>query len=207
MGLPQPIKRYTPEEYYRLERDAAYKSDYYDGEIFAMAGGTSRHSLIVMNIGGELRQQLKEKPCAPYDSNQRLKIKATGLRAYPDVSVYCGPLDYDEQDAASETATNPTVLFEVLSPSTEAYDRGFKADNYRRIPSLRAYVLVSQETPHVEVYERQKDDSWLLREEKRLDATIQLPGLSVTLSMKETYDRIDFAASGMPPRPRASHQC
>ncbi len=192
MGLAQPIKRYTPEEYYRLEHDAEYKSDYYNGEIFAMAGGSSRHSLIVMNIGGELRQRLKGNPCAPYESNQRLKIKPTGLRAYPDVSIYCGHMEYDEDDPGSETATNPTILFEVLSRSTEAYDRGFKAENFRMIPSLRAYVLVSQDKPHVEVYERQADNSWVLREENRLEAAVQLPGIAVSLPLAEIYDRVNF---------------
>jgi Uma2 family endonuclease len=201
MSLPHPIKHYTPAEYYRLERQASYKSDYYDGEIFAMAGGSTRHSLIVMNIGGELRQRLKGNPCAPYESNQRLKVVATGLRVYPDVSVYCGPLEYDEDDVNAETATNPAIVFEVLSPSTEVYDRGFKAENYRRIDSLRAYVLVSQETPHVEVYERQADNSWLLREEKRLDAAVKVPGIEVELPLAEVYARIVFAASTVPPRP------
>jgi Uma2 family endonuclease len=204
MGLAQSIKRYTPEEYYALERQAAYKSDYYDGEIFAMSGGSSRHSLIVMNIGGELRQQLKGKPCAPYESNLRLTVKATGLRAYPDVSVYCGQLEYDDEDHQTETATNPTVLFEVLSPSTEAYDRGFKSENYRKIASLRAYVLVAQETPHIEVYERQADNSWLLREEDRLDGAIHLPAISVILSPAEIYDRIAFPPTDVPPRPKAA---
>jgi Uma2 family endonuclease len=204
MAVPQPVKRYSPREYYLLERDAAYKSDYYDGEIFAMAGGSSRHSLIVMNIGGELRQQLKGRPCAAYESNQRLKINATGLRVYPDVSVYCGPLEYDEHDPASETATNPTILFEVLSPSTEGYDRGFKAENYRRIASLRAYLLVSQDTAHVEIFERQADDSWMFRELKQSGAVIQLPWISASLPLAEIYDRIEFPASDVPPRPRMS---
>src|SRR4051812_41626573 len=104
-----PISRYTTDEYYRLERAATYKSDYYDGEIFAVSGGTSRHSLITMNIGGEMRQLRKGLPCAAYESNQRLKVKATGLRCYPDVSIYCGEIEYDSEDAEAETATNPTV--------------------------------------------------------------------------------------------------
>jgi Uma2 family endonuclease len=200
MTQPQPVQRFTPEEYYRLERDASYKSDYYDGEIFAMAGGTSRHSVIAVNIAGELRQQLKGKPCAPYESNQRLMVKATGLRVYPDVSVYCGPLEYDERDPGSETATNPTLLFEILSRTTEAYDRGFKAENYRRIATLRGYVLVSQQSPHVEIYERQNDDSWIFREEKELGAAIQLSAIGVSLAMREIYDRIEFSNSVTPQR-------
>ena len=202
MGLPQPVKRYTPEEYYRLERDAAYRSDYYDGEIFAMAGGTSRHALIGANVIREVGVRLKGTPCAVYNSDQRLKIKATGLRVYPDASVYCGPLEYDDQDAELETATNPTIVFEVLSASTEAYDRGFKAENYRQVGSLRAYVLIAQDTPHIEVHERQDDNSWLMREENRLDAAVKLPGISVTLPLAEVYDRIAFAASDARPRPR-----
>ncbi|HWE03236.1 MAG TPA: Uma2 family endonuclease [Tepidisphaeraceae bacterium] len=199
--MPKAVKRYTPEEYYRLERDATYKSDYYDGEIFAMAGGTSRHALIGSNINREVGNGLKGTPCAAYSADQRLKIKTTGLRVYPDVSVYCGPLEYDAQDANAETATNPTVLIEVLSPSTESYDRGFKAENYRQIKSLRAYVLVSQDKPHVEVYERQADDSWVLREENRLDAAVKVPGISVTLPLAEVYDRIEFSASDARPKP------
>ncbi len=144
MGLAQSVKRYTPEEYYRLEHDAEYKSDFYKGEIFAMAGGTPRHALIGSNINREVGNRVKGTPCATYSPDLRLKIKATGLRAYPDVSVYCSPLEYDPDDERRETATNPTILFEVLSTSTEAYDRGFKAENYRMIPSLRLCTRVAR---------------------------------------------------------------
>jgi Uma2 family endonuclease len=126
MSLP-PRKRYTPQEYYALEREAAYKSDYYDGEIFAMAGGTIAHSLICSNLVREVGNRLKGGPCAAYESNLRLKVQATGLRCYPDVGVYCGAMERDPDDPKSETVINPTVLIEVLSESTEAYDRGFKA--------------------------------------------------------------------------------
>lgn len=202
MGLPQEKRSYTPEEYFRLEREAPYKSDYYNGEIFAMAGGTSRHSLIVMNIGGELRQRLKGAPCAAYESNQRLTIKSSGLRVYPDVSIYCGPLEYDELDTQSETATNPTVLFEVLSPSTEAYDRGLKSESYRQIVTLQAYVMISQDKPHVEIYERRPDGLWLLRDENGLNAVLKLTAVSVLLPLAEIYDRIEF----LPPISEAAGQ-
>ena len=145
MTASQPIRRSTPAEYYRLEREAEYKSDYYQGEIFAMAGGTIRHSTICNNLGGELRNRLKGTPCRAYESNLRLKVLATGLRTYPDVSIYCSPLERDPEDPFAETLTNPTALFEVLSPSTEAYDRGLKAGNYRTISSLQAYILISQD--------------------------------------------------------------
>jgi Uma2 family endonuclease len=195
MGLAQPIKRYTPQEYYRLERDASYKSDYYDGEIFAMAGGTVAHSMICSNLVREIGNRLKGKPCAAYESNLRLRIKTSGLRCYPDVSVFCGPLERDEEDANLETVTNPTVLFEVLSPSTEAYDRGLKAENYRKIESLRAYVLVSQTAVHAEVYARQGDGSWSLRETRGMEGMLAIPSIGMDLPLREVYDRVDFTAA------------
>ena len=192
MSLPQSIKRYSPQEYYQLERSATYKSDYYNGEIFNMSGGTARHSVIMLNIGGELRARLKGKPCRAYESNLRLRIKATGLRTYPDVSVYCAPLEYDPEGDGIETAMNPTVLFEVLSKSTEGYDRGFKAENYRKVETLKAYIFVSQDSPHVEITERQSDGTWKLSEASGLDAVVTISGIGVQLPLAEVYDRVEF---------------
>jgi Uma2 family endonuclease len=194
MGVPKPIKCYTPQEYYDLERTATYKSDFYAGEIFAMAGGSRRHSRICANLSREVGNRLKGTPCAEYESNLRLKIAATGLRTYPDVSVYCGALEKDEDDHDGETFTNPTVLFEVLSPSTEGYDRGLKSESYRFIASLKAYVLVSQDTAHAEIYERQADGSWVLREVRGMESVLAIPPIGVELPLKEVYDRVDFAA-------------
>jgi Uma2 family endonuclease len=194
MGLAQPKKRFTPQEYYELERVAEYKSDFYAGEIFAMAGGTIRHSRICTNLIRETGNRLKGTPCETFESNLRLKIKLTGLRNYPDMSVYCGPFEYDEEDPNRETVTNPTVLFEVLSPSTEAYDRGFKSENYRRIPSLKAYLLISQNKAHVEIYQRQTDGSWSLREEDRMNAALAIPPLGIELPLAEIYAGVDFTA-------------
>jgi Uma2 family endonuclease len=192
MAIPKMIKRFTVQEYYALETAASYKSDYYKGEIFAMAGGTAEHSRICVNIGGELRNRLRGKPCDTFESKLRLKIKATGLRTYPDVSVYCGPLERAEDDAYHETYTNPTVLFEVLSKSTEGYDRGFKAQNYRRIETLRAYALVSQTDAFIEIYERQPDNRWLLREVAGLDAVLTIPAIGVDVPLSEIYSRVTF---------------
>src|SRR5258708_1959970 len=194
MTVPQRIRRYTPEEYYRLEHAAESKSDYYNGEIFAMAGGTERHSLICTNIGGETRSRLKNSPCRAYESNLRLKVAATGLRCYPDVSVYCQPLAVDLEDPYGQTYTNPTVLFEVLSKSTEAYHRNLKWEHYRRIPSLRAYVMVSQDAPHVEIYERQADGRWAFWEVDGLAAALSIPPLSIELPCSEIYVRVEFPA-------------
>jgi Uma2 family endonuclease len=198
MSVPQRIRRFTPKEYYDLEHKAEYKSDYYDGEIFAMAGGTSRHSLICTNLIRRVGNRLDRSPCAVYESNLRFKVMATGLRTYPDVSVYCGPLKRDDDDPYEETYINPTVVFEVLSKSTEGYDRGFKAESYRQVESLKAYVLVSQESPHAEIFERQPDGSWLLREARGLDATLAIPAIDVELPLAEIYDRVEFSAAERP---------
>ncbi len=201
MGLPQAVHYYTPDEYYRLEREAAYKSEYLNGEIFpmegvfGMAGGSANHSLIKANLLRELGNRLKGKPCAAYDSDLRLKVQASGLRVYPDASIYCGRLEYDEEDNQKHTSTNPTVLFEVLSDSTEAYDRGAKASQYRSIVSLQSYVLVSQHEAHIEHYARGLDGTWLLTEAKGMNAVISLPEVGISIALEEVYDRIDFAST------------
>lgn len=195
MAIPKSIKYYTRREYYALEDAADYKSDYYKGEIFAMSGGTARHSLISANIAGELRHRLKGTPCRAYESNLRLYVKAADFICYPDVGVYCGALELDEEDIPGDTALNPKVLFEVLSKSTEGYDRGVKSEGYRRIPTLAAYVLVSQEAAHVEIYERQADGNWLLREVNGLESILSIPALSIDLPLHEVYDGVEWPAA------------
>lgn len=193
--------KHTPREYYRRERAAPAKSEFIHGEIIAMAGGTSRHSLIKTNLIGELRRLLKGRPCAPYDSDQRLRVKDTGLRTYPDAAVYCDPLEYDPEDDQAETATNPTVLFEVLSDSTEGYDRGAKAAHYRRIESLRAYVLISQNMPFIEMQHLVPGQGWQVVEASGLDAALRIPCLKLELSLAEIYDRITWTGPGQSPVP------
>lgn len=199
MALPQAKKRYTPSEYYALERAAAYKSDYYDGEIFDMSGGTSTHSQISANLLIAIGIRLRGKPCTPYESNMRLKIDATGLRTYPDASVYCAQLQYDPEDPENTTAMNPTVVFEVLSPSTESYDRRFKAQHYRKVESLRAYAFVAQDQAYVEVYERQSDGSWSFRDASGVEGVARLDAIGVELPLAELYDRVQLPARVSPP--------
>ena len=194
MAIPKPTVRFTPAEYYALEEKAEYKSDYYKGDIFAMAGGTDRHSLIAVNLLGELHARLKGRPCAAFDPNLRLKVKATGLRTYPDVSIYCGERERDPEDPSGQTFTNPTIVFEILSPSTEIYDRNVKAPHYRRIESLQAHVFVSQDAPRIEVYSRHPNGTWLFTEIEGLDQAMEIPAIEVSLPMIEIYDRVDFAA-------------
>jgi Uma2 family endonuclease len=191
MTLPQRVKRYTPQEYYRLEQEAEGKSDYYDGQIFAMAGGTVAHSRIAINLGHELEARFEGGPCRTQNSDLRLKVAATGLRTYPDITVYCSEIQMDPEDSSNTTAVNPTAIFEVLSRSTEAYDRGFKFDNYREIESLKAFVLVSQTHPQVEIYER-NGDAWEFRTFKGMDGVLKIPPVRIEIPLARIYRNVEF---------------
>jgi Uma2 family endonuclease len=151
----------SPEEYLAFERASDQKHEYADGEIFAMSGGTHEHSLIAGNVHGELRNALMERPCVVHGSDMRIKVAATNRYFYPDVSVVCGRPVF--QDATRDVLLNPKAVIEVLSDSTERYDRGDKFQHYQQIASLTEYVLVSQTAPLVEHYARQADGSWIYR--------------------------------------------
>src|SRR5690349_19742415 len=131
MPVAQISRRLSAEEYLETERAADFKSEFFEGEMFAMAGGTPQHSLIATNVAAEFRTRLKNSSCVPYNADLRIKIEATGLFTYPDLSVICGPLQLAE--GTNDTVTNPALLVEVLSDSTEAYDRGTKFEHYRQI--------------------------------------------------------------------------
>lgn len=194
MGLAQPVTRLTPQDYLAIERAAPFKSEFYDGEMFAMAGGTPVHSLIGTNVAGEFRNKLRGKKCVPYNADLRIQVEPTGLFTYPDLSVICGPLQFG---AGDDTVTNPTLLVEVLSPSTEAYDRGQKFIHYRQIPSLQEYLLVSQSEPLLELYSRQPGGGlWTLRQATGLDARLEIPSLEISVELAEIYARVQF-----PPQP------
>jgi Uma2 family endonuclease len=150
MEPPAEKQRHSIAEYIRRERDALDKHEYRDGQILLMAGGTADHSLIVANAIREIGNRLKGKPCHVYDSNLRVRIPRTILYTYPDATILCGPRQLDPDDPSGETVTNARVIVEVLSPSTEAYDRGEKFDRYRQLDSLEEYVLISQATPRLE---------------------------------------------------------
>ena len=186
----QTQQRYTPEEYLARERQAQYKSEYYAGDIFAMAGASRWHNLIVANVIGELRSQLKGRPCTTYPSDMRLKVSPTGLYTYPDVTVVCGAAQFE--DTQQDTLLNPTLIVEVLSESTEAYDRGGKFAHYRKLASLLEYVLIAPTKPHVEHYVRQPDNRWLLAEADSLHDTLHLPSIDCHLALAEVYDKVDI---------------
>jgi Uma2 family endonuclease len=200
MGRPETIRKLTEAEYLALERAAEFKSEFFAGEMFAMAGGSPVHSLVATNLAGEFRGKLKGRPCVPYNSDLRIQVQATGLMTYPDLSVICGEMEF--APGTDDTATNPTVLVEVLSDSTEAYDRGRKFENYRQLPSLREYLLVSQREPRFEQFIRQPGGEWLLRQAAGLESTLALPSLDITLSLAEVYAGVKFVPGSLrPPAP------
>ena len=189
--MPSQAKaRLTVEEYLALERQAPCKSEYFDGEMFAMAGASRRHNLIALNIGAELRTQLQQYPCEVYTSDMRVKISRTGLYTYPDVVVVCDEPCFEDTDV--DTLLNPIVLVEVLSPSTADYDRGGKFEHYRALPSLQAYLLVAQERCHVVHYTRQQDNTWLLAETDDLQDRIHIPSIRCNLLLSEVYAKVQL---------------
>src|SRR5437763_16888924 len=153
-----PRPRLTPEQYLAIERKAEFRSEYYDGEMFAMAGVSKEHSRVKENLIGELYARLKGSPCRTHSSDMRVKVSRTGLYTYPDIVITCGEERYE--DVEVDTLLNPQVVIEVLSDSTEKYDRGKKFRHYQQIDSFREYVLVSQHEPVVERFVRQADGSW-----------------------------------------------
>lgn len=197
MGLPAEKHRYSILEYLSREREALEKHEYRDGEILMMAGGTGNHSLIVANTIRSIGNRLEGKPCHVYDSNLRIRIPKSILYTYPDVIVICGPRETDANDANGETFTNPRLLVEVLSPSSEAYDRGEKFSRYRLLDSLAEYVLVSQDTHRVETYFRQPEGTWLLNPISGLQSMARLRSLDIELPLREVYAGIELPPSGM----------
>jgi len=178
---------YTVEDYLTLERSASYKSEYRDGQIYAMTGASRKHNLVSGNIYRELSLQLKKRPCEAYINDMRVKAAEASSYHYPDVAVVCGTPQFE--DAQVDTLLNPTLLIEVLSPSTEAYDRGSKFAHYRKIASLREYLLVAQDQPNIERYVRQ-GDVWILSEVTGIEASISLDSIDCILSLREVYDKV-----------------
>ena len=188
----QPKTYLTPEEYLAIERKAESKSEYFHGEMFAMAGASERHVLIVTNVVAELRGQPRHRPCTVYSTDLRVRVSPTGLYTYPDVVVVCGQPQF--ADDQKDTLLNPTLIVEVLSESTKDYDRGGKFEHYRTLTSLREYVLIDQDKYHVEHFVRQPENRWLLSETNRLGDTIRLPSIDCDLALAEVYDKVELPA-------------
>ena len=184
----QPGPRITPAEYLEAERQVETRNEYYDGEVFAMEGASRKHGLIVTNLIVSLAVQLKGRPCEVYPGSLRVKVESSGLYTYPDVAVVCGQPALEDQHF--DTLLNPTLLIEVLSRSTERYDRGAKAEHYRRLDSLQELLLIVQDKPQVERYRRHGDHDWLLTEFRGFEDNVELTGIGCTLALRDIYDGV-----------------
>lgn len=183
----QPTTYITPEEYLAIERAAEYKSEYISGEIVAMTVASREHNLIIFNLTREISQQLKGRPCEGYSNDMRVRVPSTRLYTYPDLAVVCGEPQFE--DDYLDTLLNPTLIIEVLSESTERYDRGKKFGFYRTIESLAEYLLVAQDEHRIEQYTKQPDGRWLLSEYRSTEDVAELASIECQLALKEVYDK------------------
>jgi len=199
MSLPHSQSRYTVEEYLALERASDERYEFFDGQVYLMAGESPDHGTICTNISGQLYNQLRGKSCQVFSKDMKVRsgpqpksrYEIKGLYSYPDLIVICGEPQF--HDEYRDVLLNPAVIIEVLSPSTEAFDRGEKWSRYQSwLPSLTHYVLVSQAKPQLEHFLRQPNDEWLYSSVKELAGSLQLASIDCTLRLAEVYDRIVF---------------
>jgi Uma2 family endonuclease len=184
-----PKARITPEEYLALERKAETRSEYFDGELYPMPGTTLEHTKIVVNIATDLNTQFRDRPCEVYTQDLRVRVSPTGY-CYPDLAALCG--EPRLEDEHNDTLLNPQLIIEVLSESTESYDRGRKFAQYRKIESLREYVLVSQTECRIERFLLQDDGNWLYSELTDPTASLELPSVACRLHVSDVYHKMDF---------------
>jgi Uma2 family endonuclease len=184
-----PKRHFTATEYLELEVKADYKSQFVAGEIFAMSGAGSPHVIIESNLIGELRNRFRGRSCHVFPSNMRVRVERGDLYTYPDTSVVCGKPEFDSS-SRPETLLNPQVIFEVLSPSTELFDRGDKFARYRKLESLTDYVLVASELMRVEHYARQEGGAWTLTEYDRPEHRVPLRSVDCELPLEEIYYQV-----------------
>ncbi|HEX2077224.1 MAG TPA: Uma2 family endonuclease [Longimicrobium sp.] len=183
---------YTPEEYLALERLAEFKSEYIDGRIVALAGAPDAHTTISQNVQGELRIRFRGGPCRSWANEMRVQIEGGRRYTYPDVVAVCGEIRF--RDRVRDTITNPVLIVEVLSPSTEAYDRGEKFLHYREIETLREYVLVAQDQPLVERFTRH-GEFWHLQTVAGLDAELEFASVGCSVPLREIYENVEFPSA------------
>lgn len=195
MSSPNPTF-VTPGEYLDLERKAEIRSEYIAGRIYTMSGASRRHNLIAGNFYREISSQLRGRACEAYMADMRVKVSPAGMYTYPDLTIVCGEPSFE--DAYVDTLLNPTVIVEVLSESTEAYDRGEKFAQYRRLDTLREYVLVAQDKIRIEHYLRE-GEQWILSEISDPDSILQLVSIACQVGLAAVYEKIEFTSS--PPHP------
>ncbi len=198
--MSRPAEQFiTAADYLAMERQSPSKSEYLNGRIYAMSGASRNHNRITFNLARRIGNQLDGKPCQGYVSDMRVKVSPTGLYTYPDVVVVCGEPRFEDDQV--DTLLNPKVIIEVLSESTEKYDRGEKFTHYRALESVTDYLLVAQHQPCIESFHRQADGSWLYSVAQGLEAHIDIAAISCTLRLEEVYERVVFAEAADPQRP------
>ena len=188
-----PISRLTEEQYLAIERTAEFKSEFLDGEVFAMSGVSLQHTRLEVNLLAALSNRLRGTGCEVLASNMRVRVGQSGMYTYPDICVVRGKpaLADDHQD----NLVNPIALFEILSPSTEKYDRGLKFQSYRTIESLKDYILVDQNKIRIEHYTRQTGNTWTLRDYQHPDEELRIDAIDVSIPLNEIYERVEFSVS------------
>jgi Uma2 family endonuclease len=192
-------RRYTPEEYLALERAAEFKSEYRDGVIVGMSGATREHNLITGNVFAEIRQELRGRPCEVYTGEMRVWVSNSGVYVYPDVVAVCGKPQF--QDNVFDSLLNPSVVVEVSSKSTASYDRREKFDAYRRLPSLREYVIVAQDQVRVECFSL-VGDTWTIAIKTKPEETLLLGSINCELPLSAIYERVQFPPDDSPSQSR-----
>lgn len=180
----------TPEDYLASERQAEAKSEFFDGETFAMAGASREHNQIASNIVRVLGNQFQEKPCTVYSSDMKVKMEEIQKYTYPDVVVSCDQEEYEDEN--NDVLLNPIAIFEILSDATEAYDRGEKFAHYQLLDSLAEYILISQHFCRVEKFQRRDDNAWIYFAFKEMDDIVKLESVSCELSVSEIYRKVGF---------------
>jgi Uma2 family endonuclease len=186
-SLPGPY--FTPEEYLEGERKAETKSEYLDGLIYDRAGATRAHNLIVWNVAGELRFQLRGRSCEAYINDMKVRVPSHQLYTYPDIAIACGEIEFEDEE--TDVLLTPTILIEVLSPSTEAYDRGLKFERYRQIESLQEYILIAQDRISVEHYLRDEEE-WRFKAYLKPEDRVTLPSIDCAIPVSEIYLGVEF---------------
>lgn len=187
----RPLKKnFTPAEYLAMEQVAEYKSEYYGGQIYALAGGSADHSLIAGNCIHILNEQLEAEPCRVFTSDMRLLVQPSGLYTYPDAMVICGKIKFVER--RNDTVTNPSLIIEVLSESTREYDRSTKFDFYKQMSSVSEVVLVESEYARVECYRRGQGDQWTIETYDTLEAIARLESLACDFPLRRIYHKVSW---------------
>ena len=180
----------SPEEYLAIERRATYRSEYLNGEMFAMAGATRQHNRISSNVVSEINQHIKSRDCNVYSSDFRVHVPSTGYFTYPDIVITCGKEEFT--DAHNDILVNPLVVMEILSDSTASIDRGRKFEQYRELASFAEYLLIDQRTPHIDQYILHDSQEWRYRDIRGIDEQVTIQAIDCTLLLRDIYHKVEF---------------